>query len=1067
MEIHILGPVGLGPHRSREELKSDKMRCMLAALAVDVGRPIALDTLVELLWDEHPPEKASKSVHAYVSRLRGILRRVGGAQLSPLISQHAHTYTLDIDHLCVDWHRYGDHVSRAHRLVGAGEPEQAAAMLRSADQLWFGEALAGLPGLWPQKMRRNMAEKRRGVTASRIALELQLGRFTELVGELASLAEQHPEDETLTAHLMVAYYGCGRHSEALRVYQHSRRVLRDRHGTEPGPELVRMHRGILQRVPLSKLVPTASSHTEGSRSSSTTTDVGPVRNPHVPPQNLPCHARLIGRGDEMRRIGTLMASGHSQRIVTIEAISGMAGVGKTIVALHAADEFAASYPDGQLYVDLRGHAGTERPLSTGAALTTLLRLLHVPAENIPAEVEERAAFWRTLVARQRLVLVFDDAAGPAQVKPLLPGNSPSLTLITSRRRLQGLPGARSMVLDVLCEEEAIALFREYAGPERTADADAVADVVSLCGYLPLAIELVATRFQARPSWDLLSLRERLSEAPGRLGEIWDGHRELARAFEISYLSLTDEQRSAFRRLGLHIGTEFGPHAAAALIGRSLGETERLLEALLHHHLLNEPVAHRFRFHDLVGEYSRTLCCSEESEELRERAVQRLAAFYLQAADKADRVTYPRRIRLDIPYADDEFALPRWSGPDGAESWLTTERSNLMAVEVHARAHDATRTAALLSHVLAGFLETGCYWTSARLLHRHAADHWHHAGDPRSSCVALLDLSQVYVHTGDYLQAGAAAREALDLARANRDVPAEIEALRILGVLHWNQGQNRTALEFHRDSFGLCEQVDDRWTRARCENNIAISLLFLTEYEAALQYFHAAISGFEEANDARNLARSMNNLGDLYLHMGQHDLARQVWQDALLIAESKGSRADLATIQINLASLQADAGNLNPALELYRSALLTFRLVGDRRNECITLAGLGSALFTAGDTAEALAQYRTALELSRVIGAAHDETATLRLLGTAELSLGNLVAAAGHLEAAIAAASRLQAADEEGRATAALAEVRLQSGHVHEAHSLWERAIDILCELDESEVARIRERLAESPGQPKN
>ncbi|GAB2575834.1 BTAD domain-containing putative transcriptional regulator [Streptomyces capparidis] len=1045
MLIHLLGPVELHGHGRRFPLRSNKERLVLAALALDVGRPVARDTLVDRLWDDRAPAGARANVHSYISRIRGVLRLAAPGEGSWSLTHQSHTYRLTADPDSIDLHRFQRLTAQAGALADSGDDVRAAALLTEAEELWQGEALAGLPGRWAESTRESLDEKRIAATSARVAARLRLGHFAELTGELSALVDLRPEDETLVGHLMVAYHGCGRHAEALRLYQRTRRLLREEFGSYPDEELAALHRRILAREPALTLL--------GGAAAGTAPDTAP------PPRNLPRYTPLVGRETELRNLRAAVetAAGHGS-VVTLEAISGMAGVGKTAVAVSAADRFGEHFPDGQFYLDLRGAALNQEPLSPSAALGILLRDLGVPANTVPSTVEERAALWRTMLARRRAVVVLDDAADPEQVRPLLPGPSPSLTIITSRRRLTGLPGVRSVALDVLPPADAMALFRGLTSPERTRDTDELARVVRLCGYLPLAVEMAAARFDAHPSWDLATLRERLERSPGRLGEIRDGNREIARVFEVSYQALTRDQRTAFRRLGLHFGAEFGPYAATALLGIPLERTERLLEELHHRHLIQEPTAHRFKFHDLLGEFARSLALSEDDEEERALALRRLIDFYVCAADQADRALFPRRLRLEVHHAVPAPPLPLWRNADEARGWFAMERSTLLAVESHARTHGAPERAAVLSHLLMGFLEAECHWSDAERLSRHAVDHWTGSDDRTALCLALLDLSNSHTSTSRYAEATDAGFRALELARGDGNTAAEAEALRGLGVLHYHLGQHQTALAFHRAGLRLQEEAGEPLGVASCHNNIAISLLHLGDYENALAYFNRALAEFQQTGHQLGVGRTLNNLGDLYLRTGELASARRTFEDSLSLTKKSGNVSDQAITQLNLVDILSACGETTSALDIAREALFILRRLGDRKQQANALNRIGVAYQGAGCAEEALAHHQSALELSRAIGAAHEEAQSLRHLGEAEASLGRLYIATEHLEGAVTLADRIQAMDEGGRARDALAGIQLQSGQSEKAYELWQQAFDMLRGLDGTTASKIHQKL---------
>ncbi|MEU5268043.1 tetratricopeptide repeat protein [Streptomyces hygroscopicus] len=958
---------------------------------------------------------------------------------------------LEADPDSVDLNRFQRLVDLAGSVAASGDDERVVDLLVRAEDLWEGEALAGLPGTWAETVRATLAERRLHAATSRIAALHRLGRFADSVGELSAMVRHRPEDETLAGQLMLAYYGSGRYTDALRVHQQARHLLMSVFGCRPGAELERIHRGVLDRTPVDRLVRNA---TAGASS-------GPAPGGHAsaqpPPRNLPYQPPLIGRRSELEALmAAVSTEAREGPVLTLETVSGMAGVGKTAVAVDVARTLAPRFPAGQVFLDLRGHSPSQEPLSPGAALATLLRLFGTPADTIPVRLDELTALWRTTIADRRAVIVLDDAASPDQVAPLLPGNSPSLTIVTSRRHLTGLPHAIPLPLDVLPTDDAISLFRSFAGAARTQDITETARIVRLCGHLPLAIELVANRFRSRPSWSLTTLGERLARSPGPLGEIRNADQEILRAFALSYRALDTDQRTTFRRLGLHPGPDFTAESAAALLGRSPGETERLIESLLECHLLREPVPDRYRYHDLLGDYARMLALSEDGERDREQALTRLTTFYLRAAEQADRVAYPRRIRLTT---EELPVLPGMRNADEARAWFTAERGNLLAVERHARTHDSRLSAARLAHAMAGFLEAECHWQDAADILQHAADHWSRTGDQPALCHALLCLSSNHANTGRYARAVEAGERALEIARATGDREAEWEAYRNLGVIHWHQGKYETAVALHQRALAIGVSTGNVWNEARSRNNIAISLLDLGESERALDHFRKAISGFRAAGDQSGVIRTLNNLGDLYSRRGDHTQARKTFEELLPLTESTGNAYAQATVRTNLAANLTESGETGRALALHQQALTVFRLLDDRKSQATAHNGLGEAHFKEGSVDASVDNHLKALDIARDIGAIPEITRALRGLGRIELGAGRLDSATQHLKASITTAHEANARDEEARAQAMLAEVRLAAGDAAQARELLQKALSVLHALDGREADRISSRLA--------
>ncbi|MFF3486529.1 tetratricopeptide repeat protein [Streptomyces sp. NPDC002701] len=1052
----------------RVELGSDKARVLLASLALAADRPIAVDTLIDRLWDDEPPSHARENLHTYVSRLRRQLRRVDPSATTapPSITTRAHTYTLETARLSVDWHRFRRLVTQAGHLMSDGDHEQAVTLLTRAEGLWRGEALAGLPGTWAETVRRSLTEHRLSATVSRIGALLRLGRFSEPTAELTTLVERYPGDETLVGQLMLAHYGNDRYTEALRVHQEVRRLLMAQFGSHPGTELQRIHSGILDRRPATELVRGGSSPERTGPTSRPAADRTVHTAPH-PPRNLPHQPPLVGRHTELAALSAAVETGPEDSAVislgSVSRVSGMAGVGKTAVAVGGAHRLAEKFPDAQLYVDLRGHSPAGEPLSPGAALGTLLRLLGAPAANIPHDLESRSALWRTMLGERRAVIVLDDAVSAHQVRPLLPGGSPSLTIVTSRRHLTGLPHSRYIPLDVLPDDDAVALFCAFAGVEPAHDAEEVTRIVRLCGGLPLAIELVASRFQAHPSWTLTTLADRLARPEGRLDEIRDADQDVVRVFDLMYQTLSAEDRTAFRRLSLHPGRDFTAEAAGAMLDLRQAVTERTLESLLASHLLREPTPDRYQYHDLLLEYGRSRAMIDDSEQERSDALRRLIDFYTVTADSADRVAYPRRTRFDPPDGPPRSRTPRRLDADAGRSWLAAERTNLLAVEAYARGHDQPESAARLAYAMTGFLTAECYWQDAYTVLRPAADHWSRTGDAPALCRTLSHLSALHAHTGRYPQATESGERALQIARTTEDVAAEEEALRTLGTLHWHLGEHRTALVFFQKSFSLTDLSDDPWGKARGHNNIAVTLLFLGEHERARGHFEKALTGFAEADDRTAVAKALNNYGDLHLRIGDLDSARQAFEKSLSFLEQSGSRYDRATVLGSLADVLTESGDTDTALALYQESLVEFTALGDRKSRADTLIGLGEANRKAGDAAEAVRHLTEALDLARHIGATHQETQAQRRLGQTHLTTGDLTSASHHLQAAISLAERTHDMDETIQAQQVLAEVRLASGDLTAARTLLRQAFDITRARDPQQARAISARLADLDG----
>lgn len=976
---------------------------MIAALAVDIGRPVALDTLVHRLWDDAPPAKPRASLHSYATRIRRRLHAADGSELGRLVQQ-AHTYTLVMRPEQVDSLLFQQLSTQARALSDSGDDGRALSLLRQADALWRGDPLSGLTGLWAEGVRANLVEKRLAATLTRTDIELRLGHHAALIPDLATLFERYPTDETVAGQLMVASYGCGRMADALRTYDMVRHRLSEQFGSDPGEALTQLYRHILNRAPLSELL----SRPEPAQAT---------------PHSLPSHGDLVGRERELLAMRVPPEGG---TVIALQTISGMAGVGKTHLAVHAAQALGHHYPDGQIYLDLGAHSPGRRPLRAQSALLALLKIFGIPVNRLPDTLAELVSLWRTLVSTRRALIVLDDAVDEEQIRPLLPGPSASLVIITSRRRLTGLPGVRSLFLDVLPTNDASRLFRQLAGEGRTHDSGEVAEIVRLCGHLPLAVEIAAGRLVSRPSWTTAHLIEKLSREHGRLGEIRDGYREITGVFEMSYNTLPADQRIAFRKLSRHLGQDFGPHAAAVLTGRRLDSVERILDALLDAHLIQEPVPERYRFHDLVGEYARTLdSANEDRTKDQDDAILRVIDFYAEAAEQADLMIFPRRQRRE-PLRPPAYSLPEWPDAASARAWLAHELAALITAERHARTHGHARAAARLAHALAGFLDETGDWTEARHMHEPAAQYWHGIGDRRAEALALIDLGTALSRASRYEPAFAAARSAVEVADTLHDPAMEAEARHLLGIIHWHCGRLDHALATQYHALERRMRTGDPFQLARARNNIGITHLFLGNHAESLEYFESALSDFRREREPQDELRVLNNLSDLYSQTGDQESARRLLRKVLANPGISESPLTRATSQVNLANTMNAGQELDEALRLYQDALRTFNRIGDRRSASGTLHRMGITFETVGDDHRAATHHARSLDLATDIGAAHERMLALRSLGTTEGRLGLGASAAERLTEALAVAHSIRAAEEAARIQADLDALHTES-----------------------------------------
>jgi len=623
-------------------------RHLAALLALSAGRLVSLDRIVDVLWGERPPDSVHNRVQAVVSGLRRCLGEAGRL----VVTEAGSGYRLGPTGYQTDVQVFDLLVGKAHDLSARGQRAAAAAAFREASALWRGTPLANIAGLGADAVR--LAEARMVMLCERFDLELALGRQDEVIGELGALVIEHPTREPLTARLMLALYRSGRQAEALEAFARARAYLVGELGIEPGAELTGMHERILRQdegldLPVAEATDTA----------------GPTE-PAAPAQ-LPRDVHdFTGRGDEVRRLLGLADTG---QVVTISAIDGMAGIGKTALAVHVAHRLLERFPHGHLYLDLRAHTAGADPVPPGEALDFLLRSIGVPQNRIPDGVDERAAVWRTEIARLRVLIILDNAAGADQVRPLLPGTGASFVLVTSRQRLTELEGGHWLHLDLLPPADAVALFDAVAGARVALEPQAVAEVVELCGRLPLAIRVAAARLRSRPQWTVGYLAERLRQQH-RLAELCLGDNGVEPALALSYQDLGPPGSRLFRLLGLHPGDDFDAYSAAALADIPVDEADLLLESLLDMHLLMPQAPGRYRFHDLIREFA--IAMGTAADDDRSAALDRLSDYYLHTVNAAGVLIEPTSRRIDLVVTREPETVPPWDGSAGAMSWLDSE-----------------------------------------------------------------------------------------------------------------------------------------------------------------------------------------------------------------------------------------------------------------------------------------------------------------------------------------------------------------------------------------------------------
>ncbi len=621
MLFNVLGPLEVHADATPSEF-GGKPGTLLALLLLHANSWVSVDQIIDALWGETAPPSANGNVKTYVWQLR---RSLPSPACGQRIEGHPGGYRIQVASRELDALALEDLARDGRRAMDKGDPERAAQHFGAALRLWRGtpypELPAGIAGIATARL-----EEQRWEVCERFADALVArGRYVDAVALLQPLTAEDQLREGLWVRLICALSAAGRRSEALAAYQRARRLLHDELGVDPGPELREVQRRVLAGEQLTTpALPLRSRPREARRS--------------YLPRDIP---DFTGRALELEAL--LAAGPRCDRALRVAVMDGMAGVGKSTLALHVAHRLLDRYPDGQVLCDLRahtddrpvGHSGQSGPIEPAQALGGLLRAFGVPRAGVPTGLEERAALWRATLADRRVLLVLDDAASAAQVRPLLPGDGGSLVLVTSRSRLAGLDGVSTLTLDLFSDLDALALFAAAVGDRRVHDEpSAAAEVVRLCGYLPMAIRVAAGRLRQRQAWSVATLADRLRESDGRLAELHAEDRGLSVMFAASYQHLDPAGQRMFRLLGLAPCEEIDVARAAALAGLPAGEAEQVMERLLDQHLVMQPRQGCYRLHDLLHEYARETALATETAPQRQAAMARLTRLSRGAAVSA-------------------------------------------------------------------------------------------------------------------------------------------------------------------------------------------------------------------------------------------------------------------------------------------------------------------------------------------------------------------------------------------------------------------------------------------------
>ncbi|MBS2550240.1 winged helix-turn-helix domain-containing protein [Catenulispora sp. NL8] len=964
VQYGLLGPVralrvGVAGEPA-EELKvgSPQQQAVLALLASRAGRVATADELIEGLWGDEPPEGALGTVRTYAFRLR----KVFGAEA---IASIAGGYALRAERSHVDLFTFEDHVTTAEQRRLSGDVAGARGELASALALWRGTPLAGIPGPYAESLRTTLLERRTAAQESRIALDLSLGRVGDAVSELTVLTSEHPLREGLRAQLMLALYQTGRQAEALGVYADTRRLLRKELGVDPGAELGELHQRILRADPA--LARPAAENAEITLKATEAPVGSSAEKPPTIPAQLPADtADFTGRENLTRVLAARIATTVGQS-VAVCALSGLGGVGKTALAIHLAHLVRSDFPDGQLYVDLRG--GDPVPADPAWVLAAFLRGLGISEGETAQGLEERAAAYRSALAGRRVLIVLDNAQDAAQVRPLLPGAPGCAVIVTSRPKLTGLAGATFADLDVLDPGEAMNMFTRIVGEERLGmEHTAAIEVVTLCGYLPLAVRIAAARLASRPRWRIGSLAARLSDQRRRLGELAVGDLAVRTAFELGYHQLSPAQADVFRRLSLLDSAEVSAAAAAALLGQDEADTEEVLESLVDAAMLESASPGRYRYHDLLRLYAREQH-EAEGGDLDDGFV-KLLDFYLASMRRLRRIPVEELGLAPTRSTGREFdsveAGVRWIADEGSSVDAVFNRSALTRPPCGADGVGPLTLAVELLDHLVSLPGIERYAEELAAAARNAAAAAVECGDVRSEARVRHSLARILYAT---YQIEAAADEAERSHRAAESVggdETQADAVNLLAMTYADLGRDAEAIALYEHAISVSRTFGDVASEAAARQNMARSLFVVGRTDDALESTMAGLALCRALGDDVSTGYALFQTGSIYLQTRSYQESLTYFADAARYFADVHPPMEGAAHASSARALLG-LGEPNRALEYAERAVSVLRETADTWQYATALAVLADVLDLAGQPERARGCREEALAMYVEIG----------------------------------------------------------------------------------------------------
>jgi DNA-binding SARP family transcriptional activator/tetratricopeptide (TPR) repeat protein len=977
VRVLVLGPVEVRGPGAEINLGGPKPRTLLSALVLQPRQVVSIDRLIDLIWDESPPQSATALVHTYVSALR---RGFAAAGLNGALVTRAPGYILDVTADDSDLESFGRHLDAARRAERDDDHEGAARHYEQALALWRGPAFGGVDAAFARVRADGLAEERLGAEEGFARCRLAQGRAGELTQPLRALVAAHPLREEARGLLMRVLYETGRQADALAVYRDGRERLLDELGIEPGAGLRDLHGAILN----------------GALATAPRVQVSPPARPaetRVVPRNLPPDiGDFTGREAALDTVLRLAAADASTRTNTpTVVVSGFGGAGKSALAVHAAYRLRTSYPDGQLFADLRGY---DREVGAFEVLGRFLSALGVDTTDLPSTVDDRVELFRRTVSGRRIIIVLDNARGEHQLRPLLPGDPHCLVLVTSRSRLTGLESAEPVELDFFSTGTAVEMLSKIIGAERVASQHAAAErIANLCGGVPLAIRAAAAKLLARPHWPLKSLAARLSDERRRLDELAVGDLAIRSSLRMNYIELTEEQRRAFHLLCVLDLPDFGWWVAAPLLGVSLEEAEDIVEQLVDLRLADvagvDSIGRvRYRFHDLVQLFGAEHAASAEDPDEIAAAVSRVLATWMALVEAGARMlpraTVAVRVHVDAAVdVDERLVAEVEEDPTG---WFKSETGAVVRVVERAGELGVdTMTTLLITALLSSPFAARNEFDGWQRTHEVALTAARKAGNRQAEAMVLAGLGQLYYEKDDFSTAFEHFAGAEEHAVAVGDDATRAVALVGLGACRRDLADFAAARDDLEAATALGTRIGDDGVVAAASYGLGVISRDHGVIDEAVTHLSRCVELYRGVGDRRGEALSLRGLSLCHRARGEHEEAAALSEQATDILEAVGDALSATYARQSSAKALLRLGRTEGLAELLSGCLDTCTRHGDRFGVALVTRTLGELYLATGDRDRAVETLTAALADWEALKLPLWEARTLRDLAAAASS----------------------------------------------------------------------------------